>query len=253
MTSKTTWTSFAIAFLMVLQGASTASAYYNPSSGRFLSRDPIMYPDGANTYAAWYVPSRMDPHGKQAAGDEDWTPPTGRRIWPPEWPVCPRGGGDWECAGDTGIDPDGSESPRTPTIRGFCGSFRTSIDATAIGPVVDDSLFASAGEILRRTNTELDKRFPINHSSTSSCTGMCCPLLTLNSSRNFTVGIKARAQVPVIGVLTVSLRVQITAVASGTIGVCVPKGCPCPGPMQPINLENSFDLSGIVINIGQVN
>ena len=63
MTSKTAWTSFVIAFLLVLHGASTASAYYNPRSGRFLSRDPIMYPDGANTYAAWYVPASVDPSG----------------------------------------------------------------------------------------------------------------------------------------------------------------------------------------------
>ena len=32
-------------------------------SGRFISRDPIVYPDGANTYAAWYVPAKVDPNG----------------------------------------------------------------------------------------------------------------------------------------------------------------------------------------------
>jgi hypothetical protein len=63
MTSRTNWTCVVIAFLLLLSGASTASAFYNPSSGRFLSRDPIIYPDGANTYAAWYVPSQVDPHG----------------------------------------------------------------------------------------------------------------------------------------------------------------------------------------------
>ncbi len=66
MTSKTAWSSFVIAFLLILQGASTANAYYNPSSGRFLSRDPIMYPDGANAYAAWYVPANVDPDGMLA-------------------------------------------------------------------------------------------------------------------------------------------------------------------------------------------
>ena len=63
MASKSVLTSVVIAFLLALLGADTASAYYAPQSGRFLSRDPIMYPDGANTYAAWYVPMSVDPFG----------------------------------------------------------------------------------------------------------------------------------------------------------------------------------------------
>ena len=37
---------------------------YDGRKGRFLSHDPIMYPDGANTYAGWFADKRTDPSGK---------------------------------------------------------------------------------------------------------------------------------------------------------------------------------------------
>ncbi len=36
---------------------------YEGRKGRFLSHDPIMYPDGANTYAGWFASSGVDPFG----------------------------------------------------------------------------------------------------------------------------------------------------------------------------------------------
>lgn len=63
MPAKSILTRIAIACLFAFVGAESAHAYYAPQSGRFLSRDPIMYPDGANTYAAWYVPADVDPDG----------------------------------------------------------------------------------------------------------------------------------------------------------------------------------------------
>ncbi len=36
---------------------------YEGRQGRFLSHDPIMYPDGANTYAGWFASSGVDPFG----------------------------------------------------------------------------------------------------------------------------------------------------------------------------------------------
>jgi RHS repeat-associated protein len=37
--------------------------FYHDGLGRFIGRDPLVYPDGYNTYAAWFVPSRLDPQG----------------------------------------------------------------------------------------------------------------------------------------------------------------------------------------------
>ena len=36
---------------------------YEGRKGRFLSHDPIRYPDGANTYAGWFAIARIDPTG----------------------------------------------------------------------------------------------------------------------------------------------------------------------------------------------
>ncbi len=41
--------------------------YYSVSLGRFTNHDPIEYPDGWNTYSAWFVPARIDPHGNACA------------------------------------------------------------------------------------------------------------------------------------------------------------------------------------------
>ncbi|RLS59397.1 MAG: RHS repeat-associated core domain-containing protein [Planctomycetota bacterium] len=43
---------------------------YEGRKGRFLSHDPIMYPDGANTYAGWFAMSRVDSNGKQSTAPE---------------------------------------------------------------------------------------------------------------------------------------------------------------------------------------
>ena len=63
MLSKSLLTRILVACLFAVVGADAAHAYYAPQSGRFISRDPIVYPDGANTYAAWYVPAKVDPNG----------------------------------------------------------------------------------------------------------------------------------------------------------------------------------------------
>ena len=108
MPSKTLLTRIVVACLFAFVGADTAHAYYAPQSGRFISRDPIMYPDGANTYAAWYVPANVDPmgmnHGTPGAGTP--LPPSGLRehncrifnhwfnnepdpTWTKDLPKCP--------------------------------------------------------------------------------------------------------------------------------------------------------------------
>ncbi len=41
--------------------------YRNPATGRFISRDPLGYPDGMNGYAAWHIATRsVDPNGLKA-------------------------------------------------------------------------------------------------------------------------------------------------------------------------------------------
>ena len=37
--------------------------FLHSAIGTFITRDPILYPDGANTYAAWFVPNKTDPMG----------------------------------------------------------------------------------------------------------------------------------------------------------------------------------------------
>jgi len=39
--------------------------YFHDGLGRFISRDPLVYPDGYNTYAAWFAPGQLDPTGMQ--------------------------------------------------------------------------------------------------------------------------------------------------------------------------------------------
>ncbi len=43
---------------------------YEGRQGRFLSHDPIMYPDGANTYRAYFVISFVDPNGLVVTKEE---------------------------------------------------------------------------------------------------------------------------------------------------------------------------------------
>ena len=81
MLSKSHLTRIVVACLFAVVGANTAQAYYAPQSGRFISRDPIMYPDGANTYAAWYVPAGVDPTGTA----EEQNKPTDK----PDTPTLP--------------------------------------------------------------------------------------------------------------------------------------------------------------------
>ena len=42
---------------------------YLSSLGRFPSHDPLMYPDGFNTYAAWFAPQMLDPSGEDCASE----------------------------------------------------------------------------------------------------------------------------------------------------------------------------------------
>ena len=43
---------------------------YSPTLGRFTSHDPIMYPDGGNTYAGWFAVMQMDASGLAVTEDE---------------------------------------------------------------------------------------------------------------------------------------------------------------------------------------
>ena len=52
--------------------------YFHDDLGRFIGRDPHVYPDGYNTYAAWFVPGDRDPYGLEIilgdneSDDKDW-------------------------------------------------------------------------------------------------------------------------------------------------------------------------------------
>ena len=39
--------------------------WFESITGRFITRDPLDYPDGANTYAGWFVPDSVDPSGTE--------------------------------------------------------------------------------------------------------------------------------------------------------------------------------------------
>ena len=45
--------------------------YFDSIVGRFMTRDPLMYPNGQNTYSGWFVPNGTDPIGTS----KDDTPP----------------------------------------------------------------------------------------------------------------------------------------------------------------------------------
>lgn len=53
--------------LLVTCLASSASAMYHPTVGRWLSRDPAGYVDGMNAYAATFAPDSTDPYGLSSA------------------------------------------------------------------------------------------------------------------------------------------------------------------------------------------
>ena len=38
--------------------------YYDPSTGEFISRDPLGYVDGMSQYRGYFVPGKVDPSGK---------------------------------------------------------------------------------------------------------------------------------------------------------------------------------------------
>jgi len=38
---------------------------YDSITGRFITRDPLLYPNGLNTYAGWFVPNASDPLGME--------------------------------------------------------------------------------------------------------------------------------------------------------------------------------------------
>lgn len=75
--------------------------YYHQQLGRWLSRDPIGYGDGLNLYAAYFVPSRMDPLGLQ------------------QWTHSVRSGPDLDC--EYGYQIEILQRIRTPggTVRGL--------------------------------------------------------------------------------------------------------------------------------------
>ena len=39
--------------------------YFDSITGSFVTRDPLVYPDGPNVYAGWFVPNRLDPTGQK--------------------------------------------------------------------------------------------------------------------------------------------------------------------------------------------
>ncbi len=55
-------------FLLCLQVANVADAYYASQQGRFINRDPIGYLDGKNLYAGYFAPTSLDPTGTQLGG-----------------------------------------------------------------------------------------------------------------------------------------------------------------------------------------
>lgn len=89
------------ATLALLTFADTASAYYNPTVGRWVSRDPIEYGDGANlyNYSGCSPATTRDPSGQYSKEEFRTLPPPGwsnkpLRQWPPLAQRCPNGSGD---------------------------------------------------------------------------------------------------------------------------------------------------------------
>lgn len=61
---------------------------YQPTIGRWLSTDPLMFVDGVNLYLAYFVPNNIDPSGLQASGHPPGTvivttPGGGTKVFPP--------------------------------------------------------------------------------------------------------------------------------------------------------------------------
>lgn len=204
--------------LLTAFASSNSHAMYEPGSGRFCSRDPIGYADGENTYA--YVGNKplvyRDPFGLEAVGDEGIMGTIFSLI------------------------------PPNP-----CGSAWISVNATAVGPVVDDSWLATDATILSEANKEIAKRLPFNRSVNKSCPPgrKCCPLLSTTLNLNVLLRVKYKAtNVPVIGNVTATLNVSVTSTSSLNVGVCIKKNCPCPPGLPPVVITQSIDRTGNVID-----
>lgn len=88
----------ALAALLTL--ADQTSAMMNPTTGRFMQRDPIGYPDGMNGYAAYHLQiGAMDSSGLQsrlmAGGFHIRTTQGASGLYRPNLPIFRTGGHGW--------------------------------------------------------------------------------------------------------------------------------------------------------------
>ena len=197
MLSKFHLTRIVVACLFAVVGADTAQAYYSPQSGRFISRDPIMYPDGANTYVSYLALAEVDPNGTQVS------------FLP--LPIAPL------------IDLLG------------CGS-STGDMSGKVGQVLPKGF---KGRVARlAAELSLAEHLPVNWSVSKGCLApgfQCCPLLTITSSLNVTLWIKKQG---------FDIELLFVMKTTETLGVCIPKACPCPPSQPPVNFENSITFGG---------
>ena len=197
MRSKTLLTHIVVACLLAFVGADTASAYYAPQSGRFISRDPIMYPDGANTYSSHFAVSEVDPSGTQ--------------VLALPLPIGPM------------VDLLG------------CGSSTGNISGS-VGQVLPKGIRARIARGIAQQ--ALDAYLPMNWSVSKNCLvpGLqCCPLFTINTSLNLSLWVNKQ---------NLDFELLFVVKTTETLGICVPKSCPCPPPQPPINLMQDITIVG---------
>jgi RHS repeat-associated protein len=188
-------------------------------TGRFLTRDPIGFDGGMNLFA--YLDGRVlrftDPSGLK--NDDD---------------------------GSSAVDRFLALIPVIP-----CGSVTLTVNATAIGPVVDDSWLATDAMILVIANKEIAKAgLPWTRSASTPCPGgRCCPLSSITYNDTFIKRGKYTANVPRFGVVKMSFNIDIRMTTVYAIGVCIKNNCPCPLPNAPIVVNRKFDHSKYILDL----
>ncbi|XZE37187.1 hypothetical protein SH501x_000144 [Pirellulaceae bacterium SH501] len=169
---------------------------YAPSIGRFMSRDPIGFngsPYDPYEFVEGMPLVKRDPHGLESGGGVLGT------VF--------------------------SLIPPKP-----CGSVSLTVNASAEGPVDDDSWLASDARILTEANKEIAKHLPWTKTASGMCTQgeKCCPLLKSSIKLTTLFRVKYTATVRVIGNVTATVNIRTVSQSRLQVGVCIKNNCPCP-------------------------
>jgi len=195
---------------------SEANAMYAPSIGRFMSRDPIGFigsPYDHYEFVEGMPLVKRDPYGLESAGGVLGTVLS---LIPPK----------------------------------PCGSASLTVNASAEGPVVDDSWLASDARILIEANKEIAKRLPWTKNASSTCPQgkKCCHLLKSSVKLTILFRVKYKATVPVIGNVTATVNIRALSQSKLQVGVCIKNNCPCPPSLPDVNVDQFIDQSDNVID-----